>query len=206
MNNKSIITIKDGKVGMIGYGMLSSPESLEEILGKKYQDSIYRIHLNGLQRAWNFVAPNNDPNFTADIKYESLCLKNNCAIPYEKSIFLNIIENKNIRLNCTLYFLTYEELAFFDEFELGYTRIDVTDRVEEYNFKNGKVYAYKALPAYEYDAINDKDKSIIEKDYLDLVLASYKHMGNKHKLEFEQSTLPHDPNLVAPVVHRKARG
>lgn len=206
MNGKSTIKIQEGKVGMIGYGMLSSLESLEEILGRKYQDPIYWIHLNGMQRAWNFVAPNNDPNFPAEyIKYESFCLKNNNAIPYEKSIFLNIIENKDIRLNCTLYFLTHEELALFDQFELGYTRIDVTDRVEEYYFENGKVYAYKALPAYEYDAINDEDKSIIEKGYLDIVLASYDNLGNEHKLEFEQSTLPHDPNLVAPVVHRKVR-
>jgi len=206
MNGKSTIKIQDGKVGMIGYGMLSSLESLEEILGRKYQDPIYWIHLSGLQRAWNFVAPNNDPNFPAEyINYESFYLKNNNAIPYEKSIFLNIIENKDIRLNCTLYFLTHEELALFDQFELGYTRIDVTDRVEEYNFENGKVYAYKALPAYEYDAINDEDKSIIEKRYLDLVLESYDNMGNEHKLEFEQSTLPYNPNLVAPVIHKKVR-
>lgn len=206
MNGKSTIKIHEGKVGMIGYGMLSSLESLEEILGRKYQDPIYWIHLSGLQRAWNFVAPNNDPNFPAEyINYESFYLKNNNAIPYEKSIFLNIIENKDIRLNCTLYFVTHEELALFDEFELGYTRIDVTDRVEEYNFENGKVYAYKALPEYEYDAINDVDKSIIEKRYLDLVLASYENMGKEHKLEYEQSTLPHNPNLVAPVIHKKVK-
>jgi hypothetical protein len=96
-------------------------------------------------------------------------------------------------------------LAIFDDFELGYTRIDVTERVEEYNFENGKVYAYKALPAYEFDAINDADKSIIEKGYLDLVLASYDTMGSNHRKEFDQSTLPHDPNLVAPVIHRKVR-
>ncbi|MBU2906571.1 hypothetical protein KO529_17365 [Arenibacter algicola] len=203
MNGKSAIKIQEGKVGMIGYGMLSSLESLEEILGRKYQDPIYWIHLRGMQRAWNFVAPNNDPNFPAEyIKYESFCLKNNSTIPYEKSIFLNIIENKDIRLNCILYFLTQEELALFDQFELGYTRIDVTDRIEEFDVENGTVYAYKALPAYEYDAINDKDKSIIEKGYLDLVLASYENMGNEHKLQFEQSTLPHDPNLVAPVIHK----
>ena len=206
MKGKSAIKIQEGKVGMIGYGMLSSLESLEEILGRKYQDPIYWIHLRGMQRAWNFVAPNNDPNFPAEyIKYESFCLKNNSTITYEKSIFLNIIENKDIRLNCTLYFLTHGELALFDQFELGYTRIDVSDRVEEYYFENGKVYAYKALPAYEYDANNDKDNSIIEKGYLDLVLASYDNMGNEHKLEFELSTLPHDPNLVAPVIHKKVR-
>ncbi|MDX1769036.1 MAG: gamma-glutamylcyclotransferase family protein [Arenibacter troitsensis] len=204
MDKKSTIKIQEGKVGMIGYGMLSSLESLEEILGRKYQDPIYWIHLRGLQRAWNFVAPNNDPNFPAEyIKYESFRLKDNSTITYEKSIFLNIMENKDVRLNCTLYFVTNEELALFDEFELGYTRIDVTDRIEEYHVENGNVYAYKALPTYEYDAINDKDKSIIEKDYLDIVMASYEKMGSEHKLQFELSTVPHDPNLVVTVIHKK---
>lgn len=206
MNGKSTIKIQEGKVGMIGYGMLSSLESIEDILGRKYEDPIYRVHLCGMQRAWNFVAPNNDPDFPAEyIKYDSFYLKNNKAIPYEKSIFLNIMENKDIQLNCTLCFVTHEELAIFDDFELGYTRIDVTERIEEYNFENGKVYAYKALPTYEFDAINDADKSIIEKGYLDLVLASYDTMGSNHRKEFDQSTLPHDPNLVAPVIHRKVR-
>lgn len=204
MNKKPTIKIKDNKVGMIGYGMLSSLESIEDILGRKYQDPIYWIHLRGMQRAWNFVAPNNDPNFSAEyINYDSFYLKNDSALPYEKSIFLNIIENKDIRLNCILYFLTHEELKLFDKFEYGYKRIDVTDRVEEYSFDNGKVYAYKALPAYEYNDIYDKDKSIIEKSYLDLVLASYDAQGSESRKEFNLSTIPHDPNLVAPVSQKR---
>ena len=204
MNKKSTIKIQEGKVGMIGYGMLSSLESVEEVLGRKYQDSIYLVHLNGLQRTWNFVAPNNDPNFPAEyINYESYSFDNNSNMTYEKSIFLNIIENKDIRLNCTLYFVTPEELALFDEFELGYTRIDVTDRVEEYNFENGVIYAYKALPSNEFNPERDRDNSIVEKGYLDLVLASYDTLGIKHRKEFDNSTIPPDPNLVVTVIHKK---
>lgn len=188
---------------MIGYGMLSSLKSVEEVLGRKYQDSIYLVHLNGLQRAWNFVAPNNDPNFPAEyINYESHSIDNNSKMTYEKSIFLNIIENKDIRLNCTLYFVTPEELALFDEFELGYTRIDVTDRVEEYNFENGIIYAYKALPSNEFNPERDRDNSIVEKGYLDLVLASYDTLGIMYRKEFDNSTIPPDPNLVVTVIHR----
>ncbi|PXX31782.1 gamma-glutamylcyclotransferase [Arenibacter sp. ARW7G5Y1] len=206
MNKKSTIKIPEGKVGMIGYGMLSSLKSVEEVLGKKYQDSIYLVHLKCLQRAWNFVAPNNDPNFPAEyINYESNSFENSSTIAYEKSIFLNIIENKDIRLNCTLYFVTPEELALFDEFELGYSRIDVTDRVEEYNFINGIIYAYKALPAYEFDPEMDRDKSIVEKGYLDLVLATYDTMGIMHRREFDHSTIPPDPTLVATVIPKKMR-
>ncbi|MEG3656727.1 hypothetical protein V5097_04885 [Arenibacter palladensis] len=203
MNKKSTIKIQEGKVGMIGYGMLSSLKSVEEVLGRKYQDSIYLVHLNGLQRAWNFVAPNNDPNFPAEyINYESHSIDNNSKMTYEKSIFLNIIENKDIRLNCTLYFVTPEELALFDEFELGYTRIDVTDRVEEYNFENGIIYAYKALPSNEFNPERDRDNSIVEKGYLDLVLASYDTLGIMYRKEFDNSTIPPDPNLVVTVIHR----
>ncbi|MCM4172291.1 hypothetical protein DHD32_12425 [Arenibacter sp. TNZ] len=206
MNNKSIIKIKDGKVGMIGYGMLSSLESVEDVLGRKYHDEIFCVHLNGLQRAWNFVGANNDPNLPSEyLKYDSFFLRNQETIPFEKSIFLNIVENKEVQLNCALYFVTLDELEMFDELEVGYKRIDVTDIVKEYNFENGKIYAYKALPAYEFNPEMDSDKSIIDKGYLDLVLASYDTMGSEHRKEYDLSTIPPDPYLVAPVIHKKVR-
>ena len=206
MNKKSTIKIKDNKVGMIGYGMLSSLESLEEVLGRKYEDSIYHVHLNGFQRAWNCVGANNDPNLPAEyLKYNSFYIKDNNTIPYQKSIFLNIIENKEIQLNCTLYFVTLEELAIFDDFEIGYMRVDVTDRVVEYEFEDGQVYSYKALPAYEFNPEKKSKKSIIDKAYMDLVHAAYNSLGSDYRNEFDRSTIPHDPNLVARVIHKKVR-
>jgi len=207
MNNKSIIKIKEGKVGMIGYGMLTSLESIEDILNGKYQDSIYQVHLEGFQRAWNFVCPNNDPHLQDEYpKYEPYYIKNNHHIPFEKSIFLNIIENRAVQINCTLYFVSPQELALFDAFELGYTRIDVTHQIAEHQFENGKVYAYKALPEYEYKAANETQQTcIIDKGYLDLVLASYDALGSESRKEFDRSTIPPDPHLVAPVVHKKVR-
>lgn len=207
MNKKSTIKIKDNKVGMIGYGMLSSLEAIEEVLGRKYNDSIYWVHLEGFQRAWNFVGANNDPNLPAEyLSYDSFYIKENDTIPYQKSIFLNIMENKEVLLNCALYFVTLEELAMFDGMEIGYKRVDVTDRILEYQFGNGIVYAYKALPEYEYNATNNnKEISIIDQRYLDLVLASYDTQGSESRKEFDLSTIPHDPNLVAPVIHWKVR-
>ena len=206
MNNKSTIKIKEGKVGLIGYGMLTSLASIQDVLNRKYHGAIYQVHLEGFQRAWNFVCPNNDPMLEEDyLEYESFYIKNNHHIPFEKSIFLNIIENKAVQLNCTLFFVSPEELAMFDAFELGYTRIDVTQQVAEYQFENGNVYAYKALPAYEFNALTDTDQSIIDQNYLDLVLSSYNALGIESRKEFDRSTIAPDPQLVATVVHRKIR-
>lgn len=191
---------------MIGYGMLTSLKSIQDILNSKYEDSIYQVHLKGFQRAWNFVCPNNDPILQEYyLEYKSFYIKNNDYIPFEKSIFLNIIENKSAQINCTLYFVSPQELEMFDDFELGYTRIDVTQQVAEYQFENGKVYAYKALPAYEFNPLTDTDKSIIDQNYLDLVHSSYDALGIKSRKEFDHSTIAPDPKLVAPVVHRKIR-
>ena len=189
---------------MIGYGMLTSLESIQAILNRKYQDAIYQVHIEGFQRAWNFVCPNNDPMLQEDyLEYKSFYIKNNQHIPFEKTIFLNIIENKTVQINCTLYFVSPQELAMFDAFELGYTRMDVTHQIAEYQFENGKVYAYKALPAYEFNALTDTAKSIIDQNYVDLVHSSYDAIGIESRKEFDQTTVPPDPKLVAPVIHRK---
>ncbi|RTE54329.1 hypothetical protein EHW67_03950 [Arenibacter aquaticus] len=206
MNKKSIIKIKGGKVGMIGYGMLTSLESIQDILNSPYHGAIYQVHLEGFQRAWNFACPNNDPILQDDyLEYESFFIKNNQHIPFEKTIFLNIIENKAVQLNCSLFFVSPQELAVFDDFELGYKRIDVTHQISEYQFENGKVYAYKALPTYELNALADIDKCIIDQNYLDLVHSSYDALGIESRKEFDHTTVPPNPKLVAPVVHRKIR-
>ena len=205
-NKKDVLVIPQGKVGMIGYGSLSSLQSIEEVLGRKYQDSIYLVHLDGFQRSWNFAGANNDPLLPPELlKYDSFYIKNNDTIPFQKTLFLNIIENKEVQLNCILYFVTPQELAMFDEMELGYTRIDVTDNISEFEFKNGVVYAFKALPEYEYDAANDSVNSILEKSYVDLVLAAYDARGISYRQEFDNTTTLLDSNLVAPVIRIKVR-
>lgn len=205
-NKKATLAIPEGKVGMIGYGSLTSLQSIEEVLGRKYQDSIYLVHLDGYERSWNFVGANNDPKLPPELlTYDSFYIKNNDTIPFQKTMFLNIIENKAVQLNCVLYYVTLQELAMFDEMELGYTRIDVTNKIPEYTIEKGVVYAYKALPEYEYNPETDKDISILEKSYVDLVLDAYKARGASYKNEFDNTTIPADSNLIAPVIRIKVR-
>lgn len=203
---KPSIDIKDGKIGMIGYGSLTSRKAVEDILGRPYKDSIYFVHLENFQRTWDFAGKNDDPGLPEDmLNYDSFYLKNNDTIPFRKSMFLNIVPNDTIDVNCMLYFITLEEMDMFDEMELGYARIDVTNKIREYDFKGGRVVAYKALPEYVYNPETDKKISIIDKSYADQVLEAYDKVGEEYRKEFDKSTQPLDTTMVAKVIRIKKK-
>lgn len=203
---KPSITIEDGKIGMIGYGSLTSRKAVEKILGKPYKDSIYFVHLENYQRTWNFVGNNNDPGLPEEmLNYDSFYLKNNDTIPFQKSMFLNIEKNDTVNVNCVLYFITLEEMDMIDDMELGYARIDVTNNIKEYDFKGGRVVAYKARPEYVYKPEKDKKISIIDKDYADQVFKAYDKVGKDYRKEFDESTQPLDTSMVASVIRVKRK-
>jgi hypothetical protein len=206
-HKKPIINIENGKVGMIGYGSLISKQSMESTLLRKYQDSVYLVHLEGFQREWNFVWSNYDTSYSEDdLKYDGFYIREKDTIPFEKIIFLNIMAQKESSMNCVLYFIAPEELIGFDKRELGYERIDVTNLIKEYNFQGGKVYAYKATPNYIYDSDSDYKNSIIEKSYINLVTEACDSIGSYYRQEYEASTKPFDPDLLADkIIWKKVR-
>lgn len=108
-------------------------------------------------------------------------------------------------MNCVLYFITPDELAGFDEREIGYERIDITNKIEEFDFKEGKVYAYKAKSEYIYGPQLDRENSLIRQSYVDLVKNACDSIGIDFRKEFEESTIQYDPELVAPVIWKKVR-
>lgn len=201
---KATIFIKDGKVGMIGYGSLISLNSMENTLGRKYKDSIYLVHLEGFKRQWNYVSSNKDTLLPKEyLNYDGYYIRNQDTIPFEKTVFLNIMNEKGSSLNCVLYFISEEELKEFDQREIGYERIDVTNMIKEFNVQGGKTYAYKALPNYTFNENYDKDISIIEKSYLDLVTEACDSIGSYYRKEYEETTVAPNPELVAPVIWKK---
>ena len=103
-------------------------------------------------------------------------------------------------MNCVLYFITPDELAELDEREIGYERIDVTNKIEEFDFKDGKVYAYKAKPEQIYKPQLDRENSRIQQSYVDFVENACDSIGIDFRKEFEESTIQYDPELVAPVI------
>lgn len=205
-DTKPVIEIEAGKIGMIGYGSLTSRKAVEKILGRPYKDSIYFVHLEDHQRVWNFAGSNDDPGLPEELlTYDSFYLKGKDTIPFKKTLFLNIEPKATVDLNCVLYFITLEEMDKFDDMELGYARIDVTNNIKEFDFKGGRVVAYKALPDYIYKPDTDKSISVIDKEYADEVLQAYDNVGVDYRKEFDNSTVALDTSMVVEVLRVKKK-
>jgi hypothetical protein len=113
---------------------------------------------------------------------------------------LNIYPEKNGSMNCMLYVLSEEDLLKVDKRERGYQRIDVTDRIGEYEFSGGRVHIYEGLPEHPATAAADAEKYILIKEYVDQVTAACDGMGKEFRAEFESSTRP----VAYPVVSFQA--
>ena len=185
----TIITVEEGKIGMIGYGSLMSKKSMEHTLKRKYEDSIYLVHLQGYKRAWNYYTPINSPS------KEFFYLHESDTIPIHNSLSLNIMDSENEKINCVLFFITPEELVEFDKRELVYKRIDVTDKIEELQFEGGSVYAYKAEPEHTY-YYHQENNTVLPKRYLELVTNACDSIGKSFRDEFESSTKPYNKETV----------
>ena len=201
------IVIEDGKVGMIGFGSLMSLKRTEEVFKHKYTDSIYLVHLEGFQRSWDYVTSNDNQHVYTeeDLTYDRFYIQDNDTLIFDNTIYLNITEQVGSSMNCVLYTVTKEEIEKMDLYEFGYERIDVTNKIKEYNFKGGKVFAYKALPEYQYDPKKTVGTTIIEKDYFDLVTDACDSIGLEFRQEYDTSTSPLHLELVAPVFWKKVR-
>lgn len=186
---KPIVQIEEGKIGMIGFGSLMSKTSMEGTLGRKYEDSVYLVHLEGYQRAWNYYAPLKRKDT------EWFYVQDKDTVPIDNIIALNIVTADDKKMNCALFFITPEELAQFDEREVGYNRVDVTNSIKEYTFEGGKVYAYKADEAHTYDG--KTPNTFLPDGYLNLVTKACDSIGKAFRDEFEASTIPYDPEKVA---------
>jgi hypothetical protein len=206
---KTTIEIKEGLVGMIGYGSLMSLQSMEQTLGHKYTDSAYQIHVVDYIRGWTYFRPINDPQVTSTegFKYYGFLLQNNDSIPFDGMVNLNIGTKKGSRMNCILYLITQEDLNKFDKREIGYQKVDVTDKIEEYNIKGGKVYVYEHVPDQQHESSFDGKSYILVKEYVDLITQACDTIGKDFRAEFDKSTTPPTSQIVSykKIVWKKVR-
>ena len=196
---KDTIKIQEGFVGMVGYGSLMSLKSMESTLGHQYSDSSYLIHLKGFIRAWTSYRPLKDPiaNNPKAPQFYGFILQNNDSIPFDGIVQLNVESQENSKINCILYIISDEDLINFDNREVGYERIDVTDRIEEYNIWGGKVYVYQQAPDY-YDRTKlNLSQFILIEDYVNMITHACDEFGENFRIEFDKSTL-HPTSQVVP--------
>jgi len=206
---KSTMEIPEGSARLIAYGSLISLPSMEQTLGHKYEGPIRQIHLKGYERAWTCLRPNNDPlaNSASIEKIDAFFLRDNERVPFIGTVQLNIHPKKRGRINCILYLITNEELLRLDKREYDYRRVDVTDKIEEFRFRGGKVYVYEGLPGRTGGSSPDKGIYILIKEFADLVTGACDAIGKNFRGEFDKSTRPCAYQVVSfkKVIWEKAK-
>jgi hypothetical protein len=195
---KSTLEIPKGYAGIIAYGSLISPPSKEESLGHKYERPIHEVHLTGYERVWTCVRPWNDPQAVAGgaKKFDAYILRGTERVPILGAVELNLHPKKKGRINGVLYLMAVEGLLRFDERERGYRRVDVTDEIEEFHFRGGKVYVYEGLPGSPPGSSPDKGTYILIKEYLELVTNACDSRGKDFRKEFDRTTRPCEYEVV----------
>jgi hypothetical protein len=189
---KSTIEIPEGSAGIVAYGSLISLPSMEQTLGHKYQGPINQIHLTGYERAWACVRPFNDPRAnSADAKrVDVFLLRGNERVSITGAAELNIYPKKKGRTNAILYLISDAEMIRLDKREWGYRRVDVTDKIEEFQFRGGNVYVYEALPGRTGGSSTQKGTYILMKEFVDMVTGACDAIGKNFRDEFDKSTRP----------------
>jgi hypothetical protein len=195
---KDTIKIQEGFVGMVGYGSLMSLKSMESTLGHQYSDSSYLIHLKGFIRAWTSYRPLNDPmaNSPKAPQFYGFILQNNDSIPFDGIVQLNVESQENSKINCILYLISKEDIINFDKREVGYERIDVTDRIEEFTITGGRVYVYQQAPNYYDKTTLNLAKFILIEDYVNMITQACDGIGENFRIEFDKSTVQPSSQVV----------
>jgi hypothetical protein len=189
---KSTIEIPEGSAGIVAYGSLMSLPSMEQTLGHKYQGPMHQIHLAGYERAWTCVRPFNDPRGNPmDIKrIVAFFSRGHERVPIAGTAELNIYPKKKGRLNAIFYLISNADVIAFDKREWGYRRVDVTDKIEEFKFRGGKVYVYEGVPGRAEGSSIEKGTYVLIQEFADLVTGACDSIGKDFRDEFDRSTRP----------------
>jgi hypothetical protein len=191
-NAKRTLEIPQGSAGIVAYGSLISVPSLEQTLGHPYNGPIHEVHLGGYERMWTCVRPFDSPQAAADgaKKIEAYLVRDTKRVPVLGTAELNLYPKKRGRINGVLYLVTDEELRKSDQRERGYRRVDVTDKIEEFGFRGGRVYVYESPIAPRPVPTAEKGTYVLIKEFLDLVTSACDARGKDFRNEFDKSTKP----------------
>jgi len=201
--------IPKGLVGIIAYGSLISLTNMEQTIGHKYQGPINQIHLTGYERAWICVRHWNDSQATVAgaKKLDAYILRGTEHVSILGAAELNLYPKKKGKVNGILYLITDEELPGLDKREWGYRRVDVTDKIEEFEFRGGKVYVYEGPPERTDSSSTRKGTYILIKEFADMVTSACDAIGKNFRNEFDKSTRPCKYQIVPykEIVWEKAK-
>ncbi len=187
--------IPDGMVGLIGYGSLTSQKQMAIQLGKPYEGEVEIVHLEGYQRTWSATTPN-EIEFPPKGDLIRCLLKGDSIYPNKLSV-LNIRKNDSVAINCCFFIIEEKDLLLLDKTEKGYKRIEVTDKIQEFDVSEGKVWAYQAMEEFtEYPKEDGSYNFVLPNVYLEFLEAGFAELGETYRTEFYQTTLPIPKSVV----------
>ena len=197
-SDREIVEMPAGKVGLIGYGSLTSSAQMEVQLGKPYAGPPVRVvHLEGYTRRWNAVFPNDAPHPPNGQVVR--CVQNGDTLLPETIIALNIQPYAGAELNACFFVIDESDLATIDRTETSYRRFEVTDAIREFAVMGGTVYAYTALPEYTVDPETGRPRrNVLPALYLDFLNAAVAERGATYREEFAATTQPIPEDLILP--------
>jgi hypothetical protein len=190
--SKETLKIPEGYAGIVAYGSLISLPSMEKTLGHKYEGVIHEVHLTGYERVWTCVRPFNSPQADGaeTKKIEAYLVRDAKRVPVLGAAELNLYPRKKGRINGVLYLVTDEEMRKSDQREWGYQRVDVSDAIEEFCFRGGRVYVYESRSRPLSAPSSEPGTYVLIKEFLDLVTGACDTRGEGFRNEFDQSTKP----------------
>ena len=195
---KPVLRIPEGHVAMFGYGSLMSKNFIENgLLQKNYKGPFLLAHLKGYKRSWTFAWPSNLPSLEPDGNYYKDYILNKGDTIYPQKIhFLNIKKDPNSTINGVLYIVPKADLTTYDDWELGYERIEVTNLINDHIIEGGPVFAYRALPDFVAEPTNDSHQNIIELSYSEIIHDAFNYWGKEFETEYKKTTEPFDTGII----------
>ncbi len=192
---KVTVNIPEGKVGIVGYGSLTSKDQLEYYFDEEYTGPFQFIHLEGYVRRWSGRFPNDSIHPPEGVIVH--CMIDGDTLAPQNIIVLNIHQEPGSAINGSFFILDQNQLKLMDQAEIGYERFEVTDQIREFRVEGGPVYAYRARSDYQVDeAVQDLKHTALPSVYLDFIDEAASGAGEIYKKEFYESTAKVDKSLV----------
>ncbi|MGD9853142.1 MAG: gamma-glutamylcyclotransferase family protein [Nitrospirales bacterium] len=180
------VDLKSGEKAIFGYGSLISVTSLERSLKRRYDGPFMACALEGWQRSWDVVMPNE--KFYANIDSGRLYPKN--------ILYLNIQSHPYMLLAGVLFVVTANELEELDQREWIYDRKVITKQLRGVHLTGGNAYTYIAKPEWIMTNITTPGLAAIRMSYLELLEAGFQELGDSFRTAYNRSSHAMPQHLV----------
>ncbi len=145
------------------------------------------VRLRDRRRAWN-VAMENAVSLPG---YKHYLDAREGSRPDVFVTFLNLLNASGEHVNGVLYPVSAEELAALDRRERNYSRIEISDSLEEPLEGTAWTYVGRPEAVRRFEQAARRGLAVVDRSYLDTVRAGFALLGQPALEEFEASTDPH---------------